>query len=92
FATVYNTLQLLRDMGQVRELIVDELRRRYDANTDAHHHAVCRRCHAIVDVEPEEAREALQSLARARLGRSGFSVETVAVEWTGLCRDCAQSG
>lgn len=31
FATVYNTLELLAEMGEVRMVIVDELRRRYDA-------------------------------------------------------------
>src|SRR5690349_17370346 len=43
FATVYNTLQLLRDLGEVREIIVDELRRRYELNPEPHQHAVCRR-------------------------------------------------
>lgn len=87
FATVYNTLQLLQEMGQVREIIVDELRRRYDVNTRAHHHAICRRCRRIQDVPLPE--DAIELEAVARRGPDGFRVEAVTLEWSGLCGACA---
>jgi len=37
-ATVYNTLNLFRDRGLIREVIVDPRRVFYDPNTDPHHH------------------------------------------------------
>lgn len=37
-ATVYNTLNLFRDCGLVREVIVDPKRVFYDPNTHPHHH------------------------------------------------------
>lgn len=37
-ATVYNTLNLFRDRGLVREVIVDPKRVFYDPNTEPHHH------------------------------------------------------
>ena len=37
-ATVYNTLNLFRDRGLVREVIVDPKRVFYDPNTGPHHH------------------------------------------------------
>ena len=37
-ATVYNTLNLFRESGLVRELSVDPERRYYDSVTCAHHH------------------------------------------------------
>ena len=37
-ATVYNTLNLFRDCGLVREVIVDPKRVFYDPNTEPHHH------------------------------------------------------
>src|SRR5262245_23419928 len=61
FATVYNTLELLVEMGEVRIVIVDELRRRYDVNTEAHQHAVCRRCRRIMDVRDQEIGDRLRS-------------------------------
>lgn len=88
FATVYNTLQLLVRMGRVREVIGDELRRRYDVNTEPHHHAICRSCHRIVDIRPEDAGLVGEPLS-ADLSRYGFLVEAVTVEFTGLCARCA---
>jgi Fur family peroxide stress response transcriptional regulator len=87
FATVYNTLQLLTAMGEVREVILDELRRRYDVNTEAHHHAVCRVCHQITDVPLDAVGEAVAS-AGTRLPGSDFYVERVAIEFSGLCAAC----
>lgn len=37
-ATVYNTLNLFRDRGLIREVIVDPKRVFYDPNTGPHHH------------------------------------------------------
>ena len=37
-ATVYNTLNLFRDCGLIREVIVDPKRVLYDPNTQPHHH------------------------------------------------------
>lgn len=37
-ATVYNTLNLFRDSGLIREVIVDPKRVFYDPNTEPHHH------------------------------------------------------
>jgi len=89
FATVYNTLELLTGMGEVREVIVDELRRRYDVNTEAHHHAVCRGCHRIVDVPLELVGGALPE-AGVTLPGYDFTIERVSVELTGLCRACEE--
>jgi Fur family peroxide stress response transcriptional regulator len=88
FATVYNTLQMLAQFGCIREIIVDELRRRYDLNPHAHHHAVCRGCHAITDVAPEQV-PALSALAAADLAGFGFIAEGVTVQFRGLCAGCA---
>lgn len=87
FATVYNTLQLLRDLGEVREIIVDELRRRYELNAEPHQHAVCRRCHAIHDVRLPE----MAVLAHARLEGLDFQVEDATIEFLGLCGTCARA-
>ncbi len=94
FATVYNTLELLAEMGEVRKLIVDELRRRYDVNTEPHQHAVCRQCRRIVDVRQDEigGGELLrEALAQVDLRASDFSVEGVTVDFTGLCGECARA-
>jgi Fur family iron response transcriptional regulator len=37
-ATVYNTLNLFRERGLVRECVIDPERRFYDSTTEPHHH------------------------------------------------------
>ena len=37
-ATVYNTLNLFCDLGLVREVMVDPVRKFYDSTTHSHHH------------------------------------------------------
>jgi Fur family peroxide stress response transcriptional regulator len=91
FATVYNTLQLLTEMGQVREVIVDELRRRYDVNTEPHHHAVCRQCHSIVDVAPALFGHTWAEPPADLLTGCDFRVEAVSVEFSGLCGACERA-
>ncbi len=93
FATVYNTLELLAEMGEVRKVIVDELRRRYDVNTEPHQHAVCRQCRRIVDVREDEiggGKLLRQALEQVDLSARDFSVEGASVEFAGLCGDCAR--
>lgn len=89
FATVYNTLELLTELDEVREVIVDELRRRYDLNTEPHHHAVCRQCHRIVDVPAGS--DLLQGLSQVDLSGLDFRCETTEIQFTGLCGPCARA-
>jgi len=50
FATVYNTLDVLRQRGGVLELTIDADKKRFDPNTEPHHHLICVQCKRIVDI------------------------------------------
>lgn len=50
-AAVYGALKSLREVGLVREVLLQEGVTRYDARTDRHHHFVCDRCGAIHDLD-----------------------------------------
>lgn len=93
FATVYNTLQLLVDLGEVREVVMDELKRRYDRNSEHHGHAVCRGCGLLVDLPLERffphGVPGQSHAGDERLAGLDFTVETVRVEFTGLCGPCS---
>lgn len=52
-ATVYNTLNLFRDRGLVREVIVDPKRVFYDPNTGPHHHIYNVDTGEITDISAE---------------------------------------
>jgi Fur family peroxide stress response transcriptional regulator len=84
FATVYNTLQTLKDLDMVWELNIDEDRKRYDPNTNLHHHMICRKCHEVVDIHvrfdldvPEEETH-------------GYLVTGAHVEFYGYCPNCRE--
>ena len=54
-ATVYNTLELLEDVGLLARVHSADGHTYYDANIDAHHHAQCVECGQIFDLYLPEA-------------------------------------
>ncbi|WP_034386367.1 Fur family transcriptional regulator [Deinococcus sp. YIM 77859] len=87
--TVYRTLDAL-----VRDGVVVTIERagqatRYDYKRagEDHHHAVCRSCGAIFDVEAGM----LPTLPAAALP-PGFQVTDVRLEFMGICPECAAQG
>jgi Fur family peroxide stress response transcriptional regulator len=82
FATVYNTLEMLRQHGRVLELTGIPGRKRFDPNTEPHSHLVCTECSRIVDV-PEFRRPSMGSRHRA-----GFEITGSHTEFTGICPSC----
>jgi Fur family peroxide stress response transcriptional regulator len=82
-ATIYKTLEALRELGLVAELPATGSSRRYDANMHHHHHLVCQRCGSITDYTDP----ALDRIAPPK-GLAGFTPHHVAVQVHGLCRAC----
>lgn len=83
-ATVYSSLQALREAGLVREVLLEEGVSRYDANVMPHHHFRCRCCGAIEDIPWS----ALPTLNLDGL-RSGLTAENYEVTVRGVCDRCA---
>lgn len=71
-ATVYNTLNLFRDMGLIREVIVDPSKVFYDPNTGEHHHFYDVVNGTLTDIPPGEI-----SLARLPPLPDGATAEGV---------------
>src|SRR5919205_3654729 len=70
-ATVYNTLSMLKQLGEVMELEFAEGGNRYDGRTpEPHPHLVCTRCGRIDDFDPADLRLALATAAAT----SGYRV------------------
>jgi Fur family peroxide stress response transcriptional regulator len=82
-ATIYNTLNALRDAGLVHEVYMDDAVARFDANLDQHHHFVCRICDKLEDVPFEEVGE----LPTHKLER-GHKVENYEIVMRGVCAAC----
>lgn len=84
FATVYNTIQALKDIGGITEVTIDPVRKRYDPNTRVHHHVVCVKCGAIGDVFAEYTDE----LVLPKSVTEEFTVIGSHVDFYGVCKAC----
>lgn len=82
---VYDVLGALTDVGLVRRIEPAGSPARYEARLgDDHHHLVCRRCAAVVDVDLAGDRAAdLEPAAH-----HGYVVDEVEVIFWGLCPSC----
>jgi len=87
-ATVYRTLETLSELGLLQRVEHPGSAVRFDANMAPHHHFLCRRCHALVDL-PLEAIQGHQGLAF--VGDPTLRVEEVAIVLRGTCPACAAS-
>jgi len=84
-ATVYNTLNELVIMGELREVQAGDGPRRYDPNvTTEHHHLQCVRCGALWDVVPEGTAE----FGLPPEEQHGFRLLNVDIVFRGVCPAC----
>lgn len=84
FATVYNTLQTLREHGEVMEITIDPVRKHYDPNTSPHHHVICISCNDLWDVfvDYSDVLKLPPNVAK------GIKTVGVHVDFYGLCKNC----
>jgi Fur family ferric uptake transcriptional regulator len=85
--TVYRTLQLMADAGEVDQMRLpggEQLYRRC-SRTRHHHHLVCRRCGATVEVEDP----AVERWAQAVAADHSFTDVSHTLEIFGLCAACS---
>jgi Fur family ferric uptake transcriptional regulator len=84
-ATVYRTLQLLADQGEVDVLRSEDGEAIYRRCSETHHHhLVCRSCGATVEVEGP----AVERWTTAIADDHGYTEVSHALEIFGTCPDC----
>lgn len=85
FATVYRTLNLLAEHGEVLELqLGDDAVARYDGNTGHHDHIRCTGCGAIADLSVPLPAALIAQAEQA----SGYAVTTYELQFAGTCPEC----
>lgn len=82
FATVYNTLDTLRQRGGVLELTIDPSKKRFDPNTKPHHHLICVKCKKIIDIQHD------YELNVPTVSLDGFQLIGNHIEFYGICPQC----
>ena len=85
--TVYYTLSSLRTAGLVQEVNIGHTRARFDANLSPHHHVICQKCEAILDVKDPR----LNHLAPPSGLPEDFEITNYQVAFRGYCGTCRQT-
>ena len=84
-ATIYKTVTLLKELGQVLELGFADWGSRYDGQRPfPHPHVICTKCGAIVDPEYADTGKMAEQMAE----RSGFKITHHRLDFFGLCPRC----
>jgi Fur family peroxide stress response transcriptional regulator len=87
-ATVYKTLNVLKEIDEVLELGFSGDDNRYDGNKPyPHPHLICIRCQKILDPEVSLAQSLIQEVAQS----SGYRIVGHRLDFYGLCPDCQDS-
>lgn len=87
-ATVYNTLNTLRDLGAIVEISAGTEHTHYETDPDPHVNLVCLRCHQISDLQDTLAPDVLMDNI---FHDTGFRATTVQVQVTGFCPACQKA-
>lgn len=84
-ATVYKTLALLKEMGEVLELEFSGAENRYDGNKPHPHlHLVCLKCRQIIDPEIAPLSHVSAQVAKT----TGYQIVGQRFELYGICPQC----
>ena len=84
-ATVYKTIAILKEMGEVLELGFADDSNRYDGNNPCPHpHLICVKCRDIIDPEIED----LEILPHQVAHRTGYRLISHRFDIYGICPRC----
>jgi Fur family ferric uptake transcriptional regulator/Fur family peroxide stress response transcriptional regulator len=87
-ATIYRTLGMLVESGQILELRVGQSPMRYDRNVERHDHLICDSCGRVIDVElPLDRRRSIDPLE----AHHDFRVTSYDLRVHGECAECRAS-
>ena len=83
--TVYNTLEVLIDLGLVNSLgSAGDEAIHYDADTSPHVNLACTSCNRVIDLPSQHVR----ALEDEVTSQSGFKIMGARVLYYGLCPEC----
>lgn len=84
-ATIYKTVNLLKQLNEVLELGFPDGSNRYDGNKPyPHPHVICTQCKKIIDPNLGS----LKDLTKEVIKETGFQILNHRVDFFGTCRDC----
>lgn len=85
FNTVYKTLEVLEEIGEVAVLDLGEGKKHFDPDMTPHHHVVCRQCRKVLDVHDQLS----AAFSAPEHLKNRYAIDGCQVKFFGLCEDCA---
>lgn len=85
-ATVYNTLQVLRELGLVQELTFPDAEARFDSYMKPHLNLICAHCGSVQDSDDSSVENAAVNAAR----RAKFTLTGQRIDVYGFCSKCVR--
>lgn len=83
-ATVYKTVEILREIGLIQILNTGEESFRYDADTTIHPHVRCMHCGRVDDLSEVDSREFVASVA----SKTTYRLTGQQFYFYGICPEC----
>lgn len=84
-ATIYNTIEILKETGQVLEIEFSGAANRYDGRIpDSHPHLICLECERVDDLQLPEDHGTLGEIAKA----TGYRIVRRRTDYYGICPEC----
>jgi Fur family peroxide stress response transcriptional regulator len=85
-ATVYKTLQILKEIGLIQELSFSDEQTRFDPYLEPHINLVCLRCGKIQDLDDVTVKKLLKKATV----KAKFAATAQRIEVYGLCENCSK--
>jgi len=85
-ATVYKTLQVLKELRLIQELPLPQSEARFDSNVSPHLNAVCLQCGNVSDVKDQS----LSNVVSRAASKTKFKVTGQRFDLYGVCDKCAR--
>ncbi|MCH7653441.1 MAG: transcriptional repressor, partial [Chloroflexi bacterium] len=84
-ATIYNTIELLKETDQVLEIEFSGASNRYDGRIPkSHPHLVCEVCEKVEDLDIGELKDPFEDISSS----TGYRILRRRVDYYGVCPDC----
>lgn len=85
-ATVYKTIEILKEIGLIQVLNVGEDSFRYDADTTNHPHVRCMRCGRVDDIEDIDSEDFISDVSKC----TRYQLTGQQFYFYGVCPECQQ--
>jgi len=84
FGTVYRNLNILLELGLIKQLDFKDGRTRFELNEGHHHHLICLNCGSAVEIQSCPFSSEVQKAAISQ----NFSIKSHSFKVYGYCRNC----